>query len=73
MKVVIYLVVLVLYIAALLYLLLGALGFAFGLRVGGNTFSEVGFGFQRITYLMLLILLLCCGFYSVWRISRRLA
>lgn len=73
MKVVVYLSMLVIYIAALVYLLLGALGFAFGVRVGGNTFSEVGFGLQRTTYLVLLVLLLCCGFYSVWRINRRLA
>ena len=73
MKVVVYLVVLVIYIAALVYLLLGALGFGFGLRVGGNAFAEEGFGFQRTTYLVLLVLLLCCGLYSVWRINRRLA
>ena len=70
MKVVVYLVAVVIYIGALLYLLLGALGFGFGLRIGGNIFAEEGFGFQRTTYLALLVLLLFGGFYSVWRIKR---
>jgi hypothetical protein len=70
MKVVVYLVAVVIYIGALLYLLLGALGVGFGVRIGGNTFAEAGFGFQRTTYLVLLVLLLFGGFYSVWRINR---
>jgi hypothetical protein len=71
MKVVVYIIAVVIYIAALLHLLLGALGFGPGLRIGGNLFAEAGFGFQRTTYLVLLLLLLCGGFYSVWRINRR--
>ena len=71
MKVVVYIIGVVIYIAALLYLLLGALGFGLGLRIGGNLYAEEGFGFQRTTYLALLLLLLCGGFYSVWRIKRR--
>jgi hypothetical protein len=71
MKVVVYLVAVVIYLGALLYLLLSALGFSFGLRIGGNIYAEEGFGFQRATYLVLLVLLLCAGLYSVWRINRR--
>jgi len=71
MKVVVYLIAVVIYIAALSYLLLGALGFGFGLRIGGNVFADEGFGFQRTTYLYLLGLLVCGGLYSVWRINRR--
>jgi hypothetical protein len=70
MKVIGHLVAVVIYIAALLYLLLGALGLRFGLRIAGNFFIEEGFGFERTTYLVLLFLLLCGGF-SVWRINRR--
>ena len=70
MKVMVYLVAVVIYIAVLLYLLLGALGFGFGLRIGGNIYAEEGFGFQRTTYFILLVLFLCGGFYSVWRINR---
>ena len=62
MKLVVYLVAVVIYSAALLYLLLGALGFSFGVRIGGNIYAEEGFGFQRRTYLVLLVLLLCIGF-----------
>ena len=71
MRVVVYLVAVLIYIAALLYLLLGALGFGFGLRIGGNIYAEESFGFQRTTYILLLFLLLCGGLYSVWRINRR--
>jgi hypothetical protein len=73
MKVFVYLAVIVIYFAALSFLLLGALGFSFGLRVGGNTFIEEGFGLQRITCLVLLGVLVCVGFYSVWQINRRSA
>jgi hypothetical protein len=71
MRVVVYLVAVLVYIATLLYLLLGALGFGFGLRIGGNIYAEESFGFQRTTYIVLLFLLLCGGLYSVWRINRR--
>jgi hypothetical protein len=71
MRVVVYLVAVPIYIAALSYLLLGALGFGFGLRIGGNIYAEESFGFQRTTYIVLLFLLLCGGLYSVWRINRR--
>lgn len=71
MKVVVYAVAVVIYTVALLYLLLGALGFSFGVRIGGNLFADEGFGFQRPTYLVLLFLLACGGFYVVWRINRR--
>jgi len=71
MKVFGYLVAVVIYIAALLYLLSGVLGFHLGLRIGGNLYAEEGFAFQRSTYLVLLVLLVWGGFYSVWRINRR--
>lgn len=71
MKVIGYFAAVVIYIAALLYLLLGALGIGFGVRIAGNMFAEEGLGFQRTTYLVLLLLLLCGGFYSLWRINRR--
>jgi hypothetical protein len=71
MKLVVYIVSVVIYLAAVLYLLLGALGFGFGLRISGNIFAEVGFGFQRTTYLVLLLLLLFGGSYAVWRVNRR--
>ena len=71
MKVFVYLVAIVIYIAALSYLLLGAVGFSFGLRIAGNTFVEESFGLQRTTCLLLLGALVCGGFYSVWRINRR--
>jgi hypothetical protein len=70
MKVVVYLVAVVIYTLALLYLLLGALGFGFGVRIGGNMFADEGFGFHRTTYLVLLFLLVCAGCYIVWRINR---
>ena len=71
MRVVAFLVAIVIYFAAISYLLLGALGFGFGLRIEGNNFAEESFGCQRSTYLVLLALLVCGGVYSVWRISRR--
>ena len=71
MRVFVYLVAIVIYIAAFSYLLLGALGFSFGLRIAGNTFADEGLGLQRNTYLVLLGVLACIGFYSVWRINRR--
>ena len=70
MKVIGYLAAVVIYIAAVLYLLMGALGIGFGVRIAGNMFAEEGLGFQRTTYLVLLLLLLCGGFYSLWRINR---
>ena len=70
MKVVVYPVAVVIYTLALLYLLLGALGFSFGVRIGGNMFADEGFGFHRTTYLVLLVLLVSGGFYLVWRINR---
>jgi hypothetical protein len=71
MKVVAYFVAVVIYAGALLYLLLGALGFSFGIRIGGNLFADEGLGLQRTTHLVLLVLLLVAGFYSVWRINHR--
>ena len=71
MKVVGYLVAVVIYVAALLYLLLGVLGFHLGFRISGNLYADEGFAFQRSTYLVLLVLLILGGFYSVWRINRR--
>lgn len=71
MKIVGYVVAVVIYLAALLYVLLGVLGFRLGLRIGGNLYAEEGFAFQRSTYLVLLVLLVWGGFYSVWRINRR--
>lgn len=69
MKVVVYLVAIVIYIAVFLYLLLHVLGF--GVRIGGNLFADEGVAFHRTTYLVLLFLLVCGGFYVVWRINRR--
>jgi len=71
MKLFVYLVAIVIYLAAFSYLLLGALGFSFGLRVAGNTFADEGLGLQRTTYLILLGALVCMGLYSVWRIRHR--
>jgi hypothetical protein len=71
MKLVVYIVSGVIYIGAILYLLLGALGFGLGLRISGNIFAEAPFGFPRTTCLVLLLLLLLVGFYAVWRINRR--
>ena len=69
MKKAITLVVAVVYILALLYLLMGTLGF--GLRIGGNIYAEEGFGSLRATYLALLILLVCGGVYFSWLVTRR--
>jgi hypothetical protein len=71
MKVVGYFVAIVIYIAIFLYLLLGVLGFQLGVRISGNLFAGEGFAFQRSTYLILLVLLICGGLYFVWRINRR--
>jgi hypothetical protein len=71
MKVFLYIVAIVIYLLAVSYLLLGALGFSFGLRVAGNTFADEGPGLQRTTYFVLLGALACIGFYSVWRIKHR--
>jgi hypothetical protein len=69
MKLVFTLVAVIIYISALFYLLMGTLGF--GLRIGGNIYVEEGFGSLRVTYLVLLILLVCGGLYFFWRIARR--
>jgi hypothetical protein len=69
MKVFLYIVAIVIYLAAVSYLLLGALGFSFGLRVAGNTFAEEGLRLQRTTYFVLLGALVCIGLYFVWRIK----
>ena len=71
MKVVGYVVAVVIYVAVLLYLLLGVLGFHLGIRIGGNLYAEEGFAFQSSTYLVLLVLLISAGCYSFWRIRRR--
>ncbi|MGI9064817.1 MAG: hypothetical protein ACR2HX_00195 [Pyrinomonadaceae bacterium] len=71
MKLVVYLVAVVIYTVVLLFLLLGALGFSFGVRISGNMFADEGFGFHRTTYLVLLVLLVSGGCYVVWRINRR--
>jgi len=71
MKVVGYVVAVVIYIAALFYLLLGVLGLHIGVRIGGNLYADEDFVFQRSTYLVLFVLLIFAGFYSLWRINRR--
>jgi len=71
MKVFLYIVAIVIYLAAVSYLLLGALGFSFGLRVAGNTFAEEGLDLQRTTYFVLLGVLVCIGLSFVWRIKHR--
>jgi hypothetical protein len=71
MKAVIYVGAIVLYFAAIFYLLSSALGFSLGVRTGGNMFVEAGPGFERTTNLVLLGLLLCGGLYGFWRINRR--
>jgi hypothetical protein len=71
MKVIGYFVAAVIYVAVFFYLLLGVLGVGFGVRIGGNLFAEEGFAFERSTSLVLLILLVGGGFYSLWRINRR--
>ncbi len=69
MKVIITLIGSIIYILALFYLLLGTLGF--GLRIGGNMYFEETFGQLRITYLVLLILLVLGGMLFLWRNTRR--
>jgi len=71
MKTVLYVGMIILYFAAIFYLLSSALGFSLGLRTGGNMFVEAGFGFERTANLVLLGLLLCGGLYGFWRINRR--
>jgi F0F1-type ATP synthase membrane subunit a len=69
MKIVITLVMAVVYILVLFYLLMGTLGF--GLRIGGNIYAEEGFGQLRITYLVLLILMVLSSLFFLWRSVRR--
>ena len=57
-------------ILALFFLLLGALGVSFGVRVGGNLFADEGFGSLRPAYVVLLILAAGCGLYFIWRSNR---
>ena len=71
MKVVGYVVAVVIYVAVLLYLLLGVLDLHLGFRIGGNLYADEGFAFQRSTYLVLFVLLVFVGFYSVWRRNHR--
>src|SRR6266576_2045840 len=71
MKVVGYVVAVVIYIAVLLYLLLGVLDLHLGFRIGGNLYAEEGFALQRSTCFVLLVLLISAGCYCFWRISRR--
>ena len=67
MKVVGYLVAVVIYVAVLLYLLLGVLDLRIGVRIGGNLYADEVFAFQRSTSLVLLVLLVLGGVYSFWR------
>ena len=57
-------------ILALFFLLVGALGVSFGVRVGGNLFADEGFGSLRPAYVVLLILAAGCGLYLLWRSNR---
>lgn len=66
-----YLVATLVYVAALSYLILGTLGFSFGLRINGNIYADLGLGLQRTTYLVLLGVVVCSGLYSAWRFNRR--
>ena len=71
MRVFVYIVAISIYLATFSYLLLGALGFSFGLRVASNTFVEEGLDLQRTTYFVLLGALVYIGLYFVWRIKHR--
>jgi hypothetical protein len=71
MRVFIYLAGIGIYLAALTYLVLGTLGFGFGLRISGNTFVDEGFGLQKTSCLLLLGVLVGFGLYCFWRLNRR--
>ena len=58
-------------ILALVYLLMGAFGFSFGVRIKGNTFSENSLGSAAAAYIVPLILMACGGLYLLWRGTRR--
>ena len=51
MRVFVYIVAISIYLATFSYLLLGALGFSFGLRVASNTFAEEGLDFSEPPFL----------------------
>ena len=67
MKVVATFILIAVAVLALFFLLMGALGVSFGVRVGGNLFAEEGFSSLRPAYLILLILAAGGGLYLLWR------
>ena len=58
-------------VLALCFLMLGALGLSFGVRVGGNLYGDEGLGSVSRVYLVLLTLAAAVGLYLLWRSGRR--
>ena len=58
-------------ILALSFLLMGALGISFGVRVGGNLFAEEGLNSVSPVYFVLLALAAVGGLYLLWRDGKR--
>jgi hypothetical protein len=54
-------------ILALFFLLTGALGVSFGVRVGGNLFADEGLGSLSPFYLVQLTLASAGGLFLLWR------
>ena len=71
LKIVTTLVLLLFIILALFFLMMGALGTSFGIRVGGNLFAEEGFGLLRLAYLILIILAAGYALQLLWRVRGR--
>jgi len=57
-------------ILALFFLLMGALGVSFGIRVAGNLFADEGVGPVSPAHLVLLTLAAVGGLYLLWRGGR---
>ena len=71
MKIAVTLILTALAILALFFLLMGALGVSFGVRIGGNLFADAGLGRVSPAHLVLLTLAAVGGLYLLWRGGRR--